>query len=115
MREQPRVYYKDKSQYQDVSAKDLTRKQLFRYIFDDFFRASYIVLMLFIDVIIIAQFFYFIPGFQSGISLFSTLFPHGNLLIYYTGTLIAFSEILCIYYQARLFRIIWPRKPINSD
>lgn len=115
MREKPRVYYKDKQEYREVSAKDLTRSQLLRYIFDDFFRASYIVLMLFIDAILIAQFFYFIPGFENDVMIFSQLFPGKNLLIYYTVVMIVFIEIICIYYQAILFRKIWPRPPLNVD
>ncbi len=115
MREQPRVYYKDNQEYKETSAKDLTRSQLLRYIFDDFFRASYIVLMLFIDAIIIAQFFYFIPGFQNDLSLISVLFHGRNLLVYYTVIMISFVETVCIYYQSILFRKIWPRVQLNTE
>lgn len=115
MREQPRVYYKDKQEYKEVSAKDLTRSQLLRYIFDDFFRVSYIVLMFFIDVIIIAQFFYFIPGFQNDLTLISAVYNGRNLLEYYTVIMILFVESVCIYYQAILFRKIWPRKPLDTE
>lgn len=115
MRQPPRLYYKDKQEYREVSAKDLTRAQLLRYIFDDFFRTSYIVLMFFIDVIVIAQFFYFVPGFQGDITIFSALFPGENLLVYYTVIIVSFVEIVCIYYQAVLFRRIWPRGPVKTD
>ncbi len=107
-RKSTRISYKsEEEEKEEITSRDLTRNQLLRYIFDDFLRGFYLVGCLFLDGVIVAYSFRFIPNgpfYSSAANLFF------NFKIYdvYLIMVIAFAEAVIIFYQGRLFRKIWP-------
>lgn len=91
----------------EITSRDLTKKQLIRYVFDDFLRGFYLVACLFLDGLIIAYLFRYIPNGQF-YSRATDLFFNFKLYDVYFFMLIAFVEAVVIFYQGRMFRKLWP-------
>ena len=73
--------------YKEVSAKDLSRKELLSYIFGDFLRAFYIVGCIFFDGLIIGEAYDYVPGFFSANTIIEHYFP--------TAVILTIPFILC--------------------
>ena len=95
--------------YSEVSAKDLSRKELLSYIFGDFIKAFYIVGCVFLDGLIIGEAYDYIPGFYSINSAINRYFLNSSILIIYTVILILFSECLVLFYEIKYYKKKWPR------
>ena len=78
----------------EITSKDLTRKQLLYYIFQDFIKAGFIVSFLFFDLLIIGQIYRYIPAavFLALNQLNRPVFTY--LLYSYIILLTLFSECL---------------------
>ena len=105
---------KRSKQVKDISSKDLTRKELFLYVFSDFFRISYIILCLFFDAIILG-----LQVFNLDDSIFNLGLISGNYSIYYylyviyLFIIIAFMEIIIIPLEHKLYRKIFYKPLLN--
>lgn len=107
-RRSTRISYKsEEEEKKEITSKDLTRGQLLRYIFDDFLRGFYLVACLFLDGLIIAYLFRYVPN-GPFLSRATNLFFHFGIYDVYFIILIAFFEAIVIFYQGKLFRKIWP-------
>jgi hypothetical protein len=99
----------DKLELQEVSSKDMTRKEFYKYIFGDLARGSYIVGSLFFDAIIIPQVLSFVPSnfflpqfsFTIGPSGYSTQVSVVFVLVYLLLVLAA------IYLEVKYYVAIW--------
>jgi hypothetical protein len=99
----------DKLELQEISSKDMTRKEFYKYIFGDLARGSYIVGSLFFDAIVIPQILSFVPAsfFLPSISI--TIGPPGDsthvavlfILVY------LFLVLLAIYFEVKYYIAIW--------
>lgn len=101
------LYRSEEEEKKEITSRDLTRKQLFRYVFDDFLRGFFLVGCLFFDGLIVAYIFRFIPN-GPFYSRATDLFFSFKLYDVYFFILIALLEAIVIFYQAKLFRKIWP-------
>ncbi|AKA48152.1 hypothetical protein IX51_02480 [uncultured archaeon] len=107
-RQSTRISYKsEEEEKKEVTSKDLTRGQLIRYIFDDFLRGFYLVACLFLDGLIIAYMFRYIPNGHFYSRATNLFFSFGLYDLYFV-MLIALIEAVVIFYQGKLFRRIWP-------
>ncbi len=107
-RQSTRISYKsEEEEKKEITSKDLTRKQLIRYIFDDFLRGFYLVGCLFLDGLIIAYLFRYIPN-GPFLSRATNLYFSFGLYDLYFILLIGLIEAVVIFYQGRMFRKIWP-------
>ncbi|MCL4331846.1 MAG: hypothetical protein M1304_06215 [Candidatus Thermoplasmatota archaeon] len=97
----------------EVTSKDLTRKELLLYIFDDFFRGFYLVGCLFFDGLIIFQIYSYIPDSSALGIFFNLALPKFNIFNYYIWILIVFLEITVAYLEAKGFRKIWPKDSLT--
>lgn len=110
MSKQLKISYKNETEPEDreLTSKDLTRKGLFLYIFDDFFRGFYLVGCVFLDAVIIPSLRFILPG--SGFNLLSAV--PGTINALYTAyivLLILFLEVFFIYMEINGFRKIWKK------
>ena len=98
----------------DISSKDLTRKELFLYIFSDFFRISYLVLCLFIDALILG-----LQVFNIDDSIFNLSKVGGNYLQYYymyviyLFLIIILMEIIAISLEHRFYKRVFYKPLLN--
>ena len=98
----------------DISSKDLTRKELFLYIFSDFFRISYLVLCLFIDALILG-----LQVFNIDDSIFNLSKVGGDYLQYYymyviyLFLIIILMEIIAISLERRFYRRVFYKPLLN--
>ncbi len=98
----------------DISSKDLTRRELFLYVFSDFFRISYLVLCLFLDGLMLG-----LQVFNLDDSIFELGSIGGNYLIYYylyiiyLFLIIAVMEAIAIPLELRLYRKIFYKPLLN--
>jgi hypothetical protein len=98
----------------DISSKDLTRKELFLYVFSDFFRISYIVSCLFVDALILG-----LQVFNIDDSIFNLSAIGGNYLPYYymyviyLFLIIIVMEIIAISLELRLYRKVFYKPLLN--
>lgn len=98
----------------DVSSKDLTRKELFLYIFSDFFRISYIVLCLFLDALIIGLQLFHIDDSIFHLFYFGTDYiTYYYMYIVYITLLIITLEVVAINFQLRIYRKIFYKPLLN--
>ncbi len=110
MSKQLKVSYRDEPNPQDkeLTSKDLTKRGLFLYIFDDFFRGFYLVGCVFLDGVLIPSIRFILP--YSGFDLLSIVPSSLNLLYtIYVVMLIIFLELLLIYLEIKGFRRIWKK------
>lgn len=90
------------------TSKDLTKKGLLFYIFDDFFRGFYLLGCVFLDGIIVPGLRFLLPS--GGVELPYVLPSSLNgLFTVYIVMLIVSLEILLIYYEIVWFRKLWKR------
>ena len=93
--------------YEEISAKDLSRKELLSYIFGDFVKAFYIVGCIFLDGLIIGEAYNYVPGFFSVNNIIEHYFPSSSILLIYTVILILFSECLALFYEIKYYKKRW--------
>ena len=93
--------------YKEVSARDLSRKELLSYIFGDFAKAFYIVGCIFLDGLIIGPAYSYVPGFFSANNAIEHYFPNSDILLIYTVLLILFSESLALFYEINYYKKRW--------
>jgi|GEM_PF-1832288 hypothetical protein len=102
-----RVSYRREAE-EDISAKDLTRRQLLSYLFEDFFRISYDVLSLFFDALIIPELYLLRPaagayGLLPGDSFAQPFYG------YYLLGVVVVLEIVAIWLEIKCYRYLWPK------
>lgn len=111
-----KVSYKneeDELEKEKFTSKDLTKKGLFFYIFDDFFRGFYILGCVFLDGIIIPGLRFLLPG--GGIELpFVIPSSLDSLFTAYLVIMIVFLEFLFIYYEIVGFRKLWKKGTLGT-
>lgn len=97
----------------ELTSKDLTRKGLFFYIFDDFFRGFYIVGCLFLDGVIIPGLRFLLPG--GGVDLpFRLPSSITGLYVAYITILMVFLEVVAVYYEFLGFRRLWRKGSLGT-
>ncbi len=111
MPELKKVSYKGEEEElrkEEITSKDLTKKGLFYYLFDDFFRGFYLLGCVFLDGIIIPGLRFLLPS--GGIGL-PYVIPSSLTALFtvYIAMLIVFLEILLIYYEIIWFRKLWKK------
>lgn len=90
------------------TSKDLTKKGLFFYIFDDFFRGFYLLGCIFLDGIIVLGLRFLLPG--GGVDLPYVLPSSLNgFFTAYIILLIVVLEIILIYFEMVWFRKLWTK------
>ncbi len=94
---------------EDVSAKELTRRELFSYVFRDFFRISYDVLSIFFDALIIPEIYLLRPTGPFFMNYFT--YVYGSMLFYtiYMWGVIGTLEIAAIWLEILGYRKLWPK------
>ena len=100
--------------YKEVSAKDLSRKELLSYIFGDFVKAFYIVGCIFLDGLIIGEAFDYVPGFYSINNAISHYFAGSDILLVYAIILILFAECIAIFYEIKYYMGKWPKNTAKN-
>ncbi len=88
---------------------EVTRKQLYTYLFSDFMRGSLIVGFLFIDALVLTQIWFVIPHFVKAEQLTELFFGGVNIVVIYYIIGQLFIEFLAIMYQARIYRKVWTK------
>lgn len=95
--------------YIDTSDKDpfdtgeVSRKQLYTYLFTDFVRGSLIIAFLFIDVVILAEIWYMIPDMSVFSSMVLGYLGGLNLVVAYYLVAVGFLELLILNYERRIY------------
>jgi hypothetical protein len=98
----------------DISSKDLTRKELFLYIFSDFFRISYIVLCLFIDALILGlQVFNIDDSIFNLSKIGGSYLPYYYMYVIYLFLIIMIMEIIAIPLELKLYRKVFYKPLLN--
>ncbi len=94
---------------EEVSSKDLTRRELLSYLFTDFFRISYDVVAIFFDALILPEIYFLRP---TG-PVYSLYVQHyfGSEVYYmlYMYGVIALLETAAIWLQIKGYRKLWPK------
>ncbi|MCL4447696.1 MAG: hypothetical protein M0Z77_03870 [Thermoplasmatales archaeon] len=90
---------------EEITSKDLTKKQLVLYIFNDFLRGTYTIGCMFLDGLVILYLYYFIPASYLSKGILSNTIYRDVIL----GLLILSLEVLVIYYEFKGYRRIWPK------
>jgi hypothetical protein len=99
----------DKLEIQEISSKDMTRKEFYKYIFGDLTKGFYIVGSLFFDAIVIPQVLSFVPTSYFLPQLNFTIGPPGDstqvavlfILVY------LFLVLVAIYFEVKYYISIW--------
>lgn len=104
-----KIKIEDKYVIEEVTSKDMSRKELLSYIFGDFIRGFYFVGAIFLDFIIIPQIFSFIPGrlFGNGLMIRIPMWNYSvsGILLFFMAIIIVFS----IFYEVKIYFMIWGR------
>lgn len=87
-----------------ISSKDLTRRQLYLYIFGGAIRGFYILGCLFLDSMIPVAVLNLVYSDTYGMGIFRPISLGTSLLAAYLTLLIALLEVALIFYQARYWR-----------
>lgn len=90
---------------EEITSKNLTKKQLVLYIFNDFLRGTYMIGCMFLDGLVILYLYYFIPAGYLSKGILSIALYRGVIL----GLLTLSLEVLAIYYEFKGYRRIWPK------
>ena len=85
-------------------AREFTKKQLFLYLFYDFFRASYIVGALFLDGVVIAELYIIIPNLYLYNALVNSVTGSFYLVYFYVALLTVFAEYIVIILEIKAYR-----------
>lgn len=103
----------EETQDKELKSKDLTKKGLFFYLFDDFFRGFYLIGCLFLDGIIIPGLRFLLPG--GGVDLpFKLPSSITGLYIAYITILAIFLEFMAIHYEIIGFRRLWRKGTLGT-
>lgn len=102
----PRAEVREVSEEEkEITSKDLTRKQLVLYVFNDFLRGLYVAGCLFLDGLVILYITYFIPPEYLTRGALSNVYMRDIILGLFTLSI----EVLVVFYQFRAYRRIWPK------
>ncbi len=102
----PRAEVREVSEEEkEITSKDLTRKQLVLYVFNDFLRGLYVAGCLFLDGLVILYITYFIPPKYLNRGALSNVYMRNIILSLFTLSI----EVLVIFYQYKAYRRIWPK------
>lgn len=104
-----KIKIEDKYVIEEVTSKDMSRKELLSYIFGDFIRGFYFVSAIFFDFIVIPQIFSFIPERLFG-NVLTIKIPMWNYSV--SGillSLMALIIIFSIFYEVKIYFRIWGR------
>jgi hypothetical protein len=105
----PLIRYKE-DEYKEVSAKDLSRKELLSYIFGDSVRGFYILGCVFLDGLVVGEAFQYIPGFYSINQDTGYYFSNFSIFAVYVILVSLFMDLILIFYEVGYYRKRWPRK-----
>ncbi|MEM0157991.1 MAG: hypothetical protein QW812_00570 [Thermoplasmataceae archaeon] len=94
----------------EVTSKDLTRKQLFQYLFGDFVRGFYIVACMFLDILVIGELYKFIPSPNLLSALYFSYFGNPAVLPLYVFMLTVLLEVVAVHLEVKIYRKFWKRK-----
>lgn len=101
------VYHRqEQREEKEVSAKDLSRKELAKYIFEDFFRGFYIVGAIFLNGLILTEIYYARPLLQK-FALFGSPLADYAYYTYYFIAVIILLEIPVTALEIQGFAKIW--------
>lgn len=102
-----KVKIEDKYFVEEISSKDMTRREFLAYIFGDFVRGFFIVGSIFFDIILIPQLFSYIPESTFG-NAFTVKIPLWNYSVSaILLTIITFTILFSIIYEIKLYLRIW--------
>ncbi len=111
--QQPRIREKGQTEEDEDSftSKDLTRKQVFLYIFEDFFKGFFIFLSLFLDGAVV--FYFYQEPFIQSITPDVTI---SGVPIYtlYLILLSVFIDGILIYYEIKLYFRLFGEEAIEK-
>lgn len=101
------VYHRqEKRDAKQVSSRDLSRKELLKYIFEDFFRGFYIIGAIFLNGLILTEIYYAGPAIhRMNFLTYSGL--DGSLLDYYLIAVLIIFEISVTVLEIEGFAKIW--------
>ncbi|MEM0156265.1 MAG: hypothetical protein QW597_06690 [Thermoplasmataceae archaeon] len=105
----PLIRYKE-DEYKEVSAKDLSRKELLSYIFGDSIRGFYILGCIFLDGLLVGEAFDDIPGFYSINLTTGYYFSNFSIFAVYVLLVSLFTDLILIFYEIKFYRKRWPKK-----
>ena len=98
----------------EITSSDLSRSELFHYIFFPFLRWSFIILCLFIDALVVAQLYLFIPNVQAAMTIYSVYYGGFNaftVLFFMINGLV----LVAILYLEFLVYVKRFRKAVEED
>lgn len=105
---------REQERRKEINARDLTRGELFHYLFDDFFKAFYVVGCIFFDVLVVGQLYNIIPG-MIPLNKITSVYFNGGLLEYYFLIIILFLEAIIIPLEIKFYIRTWKKKPKYSE
>lgn len=98
--------YKDSSELDPYDTGEVTRKQLYTYLFTDFIRVSMIVAFLFLDTVCLVELWYVIPN-MSGLSDIILLYFGGfNIVAAYYLIALGIVEFYIVVVERRFYHIV---------
>lgn len=106
----PNVILKAQSEEPEKNSTDLTGIDFWLFILEDFFKVSYIVIMIYIDVVLVAYPFTFIKEYASSGTIFNIFYEYRskNSLLVILSILIL--EMLLVFYENKVYSKIWSNK-----
>ena len=99
---------------EEVSSKDLTKRELFSYVLSDFFRISYDVLAIFFDGLILPEIYFLRPRGPLYSSFERSFSLSGITYMIYMYCVIALLEASAVWLQIHGYRRLWPKVRSSS-
>lgn len=108
--QKPKVHLKLQPEEKGAEDENLSGIKLLSFIFEDFFKVSYGVAMIYIDAVLVAYPFTFIGQYRNNATIFSILYTYQSNYSEVVIPLIIIVEIILIIFERRLYFRIWSRK-----
>jgi hypothetical protein len=86
-----------------ITSKELTRVQLYKYLFGDFVKGLFIFSSLFFDLLIVSQLYNFIPDSRSINSVISIYLYNSNLFLLYVLTVTVVLETILVIVEIGVY------------
>lgn len=89
----------------ELNSKDLTRAEVYKYIFGDFIKGMFIFGSLFLDLLIVTQVYYLVPRTSPTHQIIRNFALGLDLVQFYVWILTGFVEIVVIILEAYFYHV----------
>ena len=105
----PKVHLKTQREETETKTANLSGIRLISFLLEDFFKVSFGVLMIYVDLVLLAYPFTFLKQYETAGTIIEILY---NLHSEYSAEIIPtllFTEIILVVLEMKLYKIIWPK------